>query len=274
LKWHGGKNYLARRFIALMPPHLHYVEPFAGELAVLLAKDPEGVSEVINDLDGQLINFWRVLRDEAAFERLRRQVETTPFSRQEWEGAHARRPTGDAVLDAVAFFVECRQSLAGRRDSFAPLSRTRTRRAMNEQASAWIGAVDGLPAVHARLRRVVIENQDALELISGQDGLQTFFYLDPPYCAETRTAPDVYSFEMGQEHHERLLEVLAGIKGKFLLSGYASPLYDDFARRHGWDSLSFDLANNAAGGANKRRMVEMVWANYELKKKEEACNLD
>jgi DNA adenine methylase len=80
LKWHGGKHYLAKRIVAMMPPHLHYVEPYAGGLSVLLAKDPEGVSEVINDLNRCLINFWVVLRDENLFGRFRRFIEAMPFS--------------------------------------------------------------------------------------------------------------------------------------------------------------------------------------------------
>src|SRR5437868_14003261 len=87
LKWHGGKHYLARRIVALMPPHTHYVEPYAGGLSVLLAKSPEGVSEVANDLDGGLVNFWRVLRHPADFEAFRRAVEATPFSEDEWHRA-------------------------------------------------------------------------------------------------------------------------------------------------------------------------------------------
>src|SRR6516165_8580433 len=89
LKTHGGKHYLASRIVALMPPHKHYAEPFAGGLSVLLAKDPEGVSEVVNDIDGRLTNFWRVLQGEETFARFRRQVEAIPLSRPEWDDAHA-----------------------------------------------------------------------------------------------------------------------------------------------------------------------------------------
>src|SRR5713226_3837013 len=85
LKWHGGKNYLARRILDLMPPHIHYVEPYAGGLAVLLAKNPEGISEVVNDLNGELCNFWNVLRDTLLFEKLHRMTEATPFSEQVWQ---------------------------------------------------------------------------------------------------------------------------------------------------------------------------------------------
>src|SRR5690242_14260395 len=87
LKWHGGKYYLASKIVAMMPPHIHYVEPFAGGLSVLLAKDPEGVSEVVNDIDGRLSNFWSVLKDESAFAKMQRILEATPFSESEWEAA-------------------------------------------------------------------------------------------------------------------------------------------------------------------------------------------
>jgi DNA adenine methylase len=139
LKTHGGKSYLASRIVALMPPHLNYVEPYAGGLSVLLAKDPRGVSEVVNDLNGGLANFWRVLRDEAAFARFARTVAATPFSAAEWRESGKRLDEADPVTRAWAFFVRCRQSLAGRRDTFAPISRTRTRRGMNEQAAASLG---------------------------------------------------------------------------------------------------------------------------------------
>src|SRR3954468_1633586 len=101
LKWHGGKHYLARRIVALMPRHTHYVEPFAGGLAVLLAKDPDGVSEAVNDLDGGLTNFWRVLQGEDTFAAFRRIVEVVPFSEAEWDTSAA--PATDPVQQAVRF---------------------------------------------------------------------------------------------------------------------------------------------------------------------------
>ncbi len=201
LKWHGGKQYLARRIVRLMPPHVHYVEPFAGGLAVLLTKSPEGVSEVVNDLDADLTNFWRVLQTPDAFEQFRRVVEAIPFSEVEWHEAHDRlgcRCGTGPVHRAAWFFVLCRQSLAGRLDTFAPLSRQRIRRGMNEQASAWWNAVDGLAHVHIRLQRVVILNRPALEVIKQQDGPGTLFYCDPPYLPKTRTVPDVYTHEMSE----------------------------------------------------------------------------
>jgi DNA adenine methylase len=260
VKWHGGKHYLARRIVALMPRHLHYVEPYAGGLAVLLAKDPRGVSEVANDLHGDLTAFWRVLQDPDTFERFRRTVEAVPFSEVEWVDAAARLDDPDPAARAIAFFVRCRQSLAGRMDAFAPLSRTRTRRGMNEQASAWLTAVDGLPAVHERLKRVAVLNRPALDVIRREDGPGTLFYADPPYYHPTRTARDVYAYEMGEEDHRQLLDALLACQGKVMLSGYPSPLYD--AALAGWTRHTFDLPNNAAGGARKGRETEVLWCNF------------
>jgi DNA adenine methylase len=279
LKWHGGKHYLAGRIVALMPAHLHYVEPYAGGLAVLLAKEPEGVSEAVNDLHRDLTNFWRVLQSVDAFERFRRIVEAVPFSEPEWQEARTRQavPLPEAewqkvlsglndkdcvarVQRAVGFFVACRQSLAGRLDAFAPLSRSRTRRRMNEQVSAWLTAVEGLPAVHRRLRRAAVLCRPAVEVIRSQDGPGTLFYCDPPYLHETRVAPDAYAFEMAEADHRELLDVLRQVTGKVMLSGYPSALYDGALA--GWNRHTFDLPNNAAAGKAKGRETEVLWCNF------------
>jgi len=269
LKWHGGKHYLAAKIVGLMPPHVHYVEPFAGSLAVLLAKDPEGVSEVANDLDGRLTNFWRCLACVNSFAQLRRRVEATPFCEAIWGEAreHLERtchaPDTICLGCAWAFFIACRQSLAGRMESFAPLSRRRVRRGMNEQTAAWLSAVDGLPLVHDRLRRVAIRCQPAVEVIRKEDGPDTLFYCDPPYLHSTRATTHEYGpYEMTSDAHADLLHTLATIEGKFLLSGYANAMYDMVAEGRGWRRVDFDLPNNAASGGEKRRMVESVWCNF------------
>jgi DNA adenine methylase len=267
LKWHGGKHYLAGRIVSLMPPHIHFVEPYAGGLAVLLAKSPDGVSEVVNDLDGRLTNFWKVLQNETMFADFHRLIEAVPFSEVEWQEARDasagfRHPFSrvEMVREAAQFFVLCRQSLAGRMKGFASLSRSRTRRNMNEQASAWITAVDGLPAVHARLRRVVVLCGSAIEVLRSEDSPDTLFYLDPPYLKETRSVPEVYGFEMSEADHRELLDVIQGLRGKIMLSGYPSDLYD--AALAGWSRHTFDLPNNAASGKSKARETEVLWCNF------------
>jgi DNA adenine methylase len=273
LKWHGGKYYLASKIVTLMPSHLHYVEPFFGGGAVLLARDPDepdlwlfpkspqnGVSEVVNDINGRLINFWRVLRDPSAFAAFHRKVESIPLARQEWDEAHNHSYGQDAVADAVAFFVDCRQSRSGMMNGFTSVTRNRTRRRMNGNVSEWLSAVEGLPEVHHRLRRVFIENMPAIELIRREDTPTTLFYCDPPYLHETRASTDAYSHEMSEEEHRELLAVLVECKGKVMLSGYPSDLYESFLGS--WMRHNFDLPNNAAGGETKRRMTEVVWCNF------------
>jgi DNA adenine methylase len=258
LKWHGGKWYLAPKIVALMPPHLHYVEPFAGGLSVLLSKDPDGVSEVVNDTHQELANFWSVLRGDDTFRSFHRQVEATPFHEAEWDAAADR--VRDSVERAVRFFVRCRQSLAGRMNAFTGVTRTRTRRGMNNEVSAWLTAVAGLPSVHARLSRVLVLSRDALHVIRQQDGPETLFYLDPPYQAETRTARKVYAHESTAALHAELLDLVGQCKGKVMLSGYPSELYD--RRLRDWARHEFNLPNQAAGGKCKRRMTEVLWCNF------------
>lgn len=272
IKYFGGKHYLAKKIIALMPKHHCYVEPYFGGGAVLLEKDPEGVSEVVNDLNGELTNFWTVLREQAAFTEFMRYSEATPFSEIEFRGCKACEPIDadtiamDMVGSAWNFFVRCRQSRAGQFKSFATLSKSRTRRGMNEQASSWLTAVEGLPAVHARLKRVVILNSPALDVIRREDTPDTFFYLDPPYLHETRSGSketkDDYAHEMTTAQHFELLVQLATIKGKFALSGYPSQLYLAHEEQNGWRRVDFEIDNKASGGATKRKMTECVWMNY------------
>ncbi len=298
VKWHGGKGAfkgaLAKWIISLMPPrcknpnepkpddpgYLHYVEPYFGGGSVLLANDPEGISEVVNDLNFDLTKFWLALQEDESFDSFMRIVEAVPFSEMEF-----RRESGSTDISwrAAWFFVKCRQSLSGRMSSFASITRNRTRRGMNEQASAWLNCIDGLPEVHARLKRVLILNRDALDVIRSEDGPRTLFYLDPPYLHETRATVKEYGTnEMTRDQHAELLATLGGasavvalsphcgtiprskgpIVGRFLLSGYRSEMYDAVAERCGWTRHEFSIPNNAAGGKEKRRMVECVWTNY------------
>jgi DNA adenine methylase len=277
LKWFGGKNYMAKHIIKVMPRHLHYVEPYFGGGSVFLARDPDdqrlwvprhkGVSEVINDIDGWLMNFWRVFQDEALFSAFVRQVQAIPLARREWDRARTIVRSSTLGSDdppsldlAVAFFVFARQSRAGEMKSFTPITRRRLRRGMNGNVSEWLGAVEGLADVHARLRRVLIECRDGIELITREDTPDTLFYCDPTYVHETRTTTDGYKHEMVDADHIRLAKVLNRVQGKVILSGYPSALYDRLYA--GWRRLDFNLPNNAAGGLRKARETECLWLNY------------
>jgi DNA adenine methylase len=279
LKWHGGKHYLAKRVIELMPPHLHYVEPYFGGGQVLFARDPadqrlwwpgrtsdgrkaEGVSEVINDLHRDLMNFYAVLKDAEGFARLSHRLFLTLFAEAEWDTAREllAGPGGDPVERAAALFVLCRQSLSGRMKGFAVPVRTRLRGGRNDGVNSWWSAVEGLEAVHQRLGDVMILNRPALDVIQSEDTEATLFYLDPPYYHPTRTATDVYTHEMTEADHRALLDALRSVKGKVILSGYGNALYDDALTS--WARHTVELPNNAAGSDTKRRMTEVLWYNF------------
>jgi DNA adenine methylase len=263
-----------------MPQHLHYVEPYFGAGQVLFARDPadrrlswpgptsdgrkaNGVSELINDLNGNLMNFYAVLKDPALFARLQHRQALTLHSEAEWESARdlLAGAQGDAVARAAALFTLCRQSLSGRMDTFAPTVRTRLRGGRNDGEYGWWTAVEGLEAVHNRLRDVKVLNRPALEILRSEDGPATLFYCDPPYLHETRTATRVYgAFEMTEADHRELLDVLRACKGKVMLSGYPSRLYDEALS--GWTRRAFNLPNHAAGGRKKGQETEVLWCNF------------
>lgn len=264
LKWYGGKQYLADWIIAHFPPHTHYVEPYFGGGAVFFAKPDHLVldhSEVINDINASLTNFWSVLQSDLLFEQFYRRVVATPMSQAEFDTA-MNFPCIDNVERAVAFFIKYRQSREGKAKTFATLSKNRIRRRMNEQASAWWSAIDGLDDAHTRLERVVILSDDALRIIRQEDSANTFFYLDPPYLHDTRVSSNDYEFEMSADAHEELLKLLTTIKGKFLLSGYHSKLYDDYTKANNWVTNSKSIDVKCSNSKKKAIRQECLWMNY------------
>lgn len=267
LKTFGGKFYLAPSLCLLFPEHRHYVEPFFGGGSVLLAKDPNGVSEVANDIYGLLTNFWMVLASPKLIDRFLSRVQLMPFCEKIWDDAyrHVNGPIdlsrGPSVRLAASFFTVCRQSRSGQCKSFASLSRERTRGGMNEQVSAWLSAVKNLPEVHKRLQRVVVYNRDALGVISSEDTPGTCFYCDPPYMHETRVATNVYEHEMSADQHRELLRLIRNVKGRVMISGYRSPMYDKLLKDWNFDQLS--ISNHASGAKIKPTKTECIWMNYE-----------
>lgn len=270
IKYPGGKGAfngkLAKWIISLMPSHITYVEPFFGGGSVLLHKDPEGVSEIVNDLHSELMIFWSVLRSEELFAEFKRCVEAMPFSEAVFEGAvnPIYAEIAESVVDtAVRFFIRARQSRQGLMKDFATLSKTRIRRGMNEQVSSWLTAIEGLPDVHARMKRVVILNSDALKVIKDNDSIDTLNYLDPPYVPDTRVSKKMYAHEMTQADHAALLATLMTIKGKFILSGYDNEMYENARFMAGWTKLETSIVNNASSKKTKEVKNECVWLNYQ-----------
>lgn len=258
LKYPGGKRYDAAWIVSHFPPHKHYVEPFAGSAAVLFASTQPDRSEVLNDIDRKLANFWSVLADPQLSQAFIQSVQMIPVSRAIWE-ASAEWVDGDPVGNAVRYFVRVRQSYCGGQNSFCILSKSRTRRGINEQASAWLSAVERLPEIAARLRGVVVECRPAVDVIKAEDRPGTLFYLDPEYYPGTH-APRMYKCGMTLEDHKTLVKTLKNVKGKVVLSGYDNPLYADYLRR--WRRVCRDRPNSMSKSEYKGQETEVLWMNF------------
>lgn len=269
IKWHGGKHYLAQRLVDLMPPHTRYLEAFAGGLSVLLRKPCEGVAEWANDTNYELTNFWSVLRSPEAFQKFARWVQATPLSEKDFERScdlpDTTAPQDWMTEKAYWFFIRMRQSRQGLGRDYCTPTR-RTRRGMNENVSAWLSAVDGLPEIHERLRRVEVWNRPAIDAIRKLDGPDLLVYADPPYFHGARSTTGEYGeHEMSTSDHMKLLQCLGVMRGRFMLSGYDNTFYDSAKENYGWHRVDFELPNNASSKKKKDRKIESVWMNFEPK---------
>lgn len=262
LKWHGGKGRLATKIIDHIPAHTRYLEPYAGGLSVLLRKSGEGVAEWVNDLNGDLSNFWQIIGDPFSFERFQRLAESCPMSEGVFDSARRSIDGSTGVARAFWFFVKMRQSRQGIGKDYATPTK-RLRRGMNEQVSSWLSAVEGLPEIHNRIKRVEIWNRPAIESIKKLDDPDLFVYADPPYLHSTRNSTGEYgSLEMSSDDHAELLEALGKLRGRFLLSGYRSTVYDAWASFYNFRRVDIETPNNASSAKTKERKVECLWMNY------------
>lgn len=262
LRWHGGKWRLAPWIIQHFPAHRVYVEPFGGAASVLLRKPP-CYAEVYNDLDGDVVNLFRVLRDIDTAAELERRLRLTPFARDEHQDAY---PVADCPIErarqlVVLSFMGFGSNGHNRRRKTG--FRSNSNRSGTTPAADWRNYPDCIPALVNRLQGVVIENRDALAVMATHDGPETLHYVDPPYLPETRSvankydlkyAGGMYAHEMNPGCHEALLAFIAGLKGMVILSGYPAPLYD--AALSGWRRI-----NRAAHADGARDRVEVLWIN-------------
>lgn len=277
LKWFGGKTYFAPHIHRLAPQHTFRGIPYGGALGELWSWSYHGVSEVVNDIDLQLTNLWRCLQDPDLFEQLRRELELTPFGRpffdaaataiQQWE-RHATEWAADlerapSAFWAARFFVLVRQSRGGDRKGFAPLSINRVRRGINEQASAWWTAINGLWEVHQRLAPVVVERLPALEFMAKYDAPDVFFYLDPPYLPLTRGTSGKYRYEMTCEQHVELLDFLPSLQARVMLSAYPHSEYKTRLLPRGWRCEEIVVRDCASSVKSKKEKIEVLWMNYD-----------
>jgi DNA adenine methylase len=265
---------MVSKLLPYVPDHRIYVELFGGGASMLIAREPSPI-EVYNDLNSGLVNFFRVLRDGKQFKQFKRLAALTPYAREEFDLCKSSwREVSDPIEQAHRWFVVARMSFGGNFHSWG-YGVTGSARGMASQVSRWLGAIEMLPEVSARMLRVQIENKDAFDLIECYDDPDTFFYLDPPYVLSTRKGGG-YEHELSDASHRRLVDVLKSIKGKAMLSGYSNPIYAELERagwqRRDWEticSLSGRTRLNGLMGEGavkqKQKRIESIWFNYEVK---------
>jgi DNA adenine methylase len=258
--YYGGKFSHLDFILPLLPTHYtHYCEPFGGSAAVLINRPP-APTETYNDLDGEVVNFFECLRDDA--DELIRAISLTPFSRAELVRSLTPEDDLSSLERARRFFVRARQTRTG-------LAQTSTegrwahcvltsRAGMAGAVSRWLGSVEGLPQIVQRLQRVQIENAPAIEVILRYDSKETLFYLDPPYPHESRGDAKAYGFEMNDAEHEELARTLHRVRGAVAISSYRCPLMDRLYRD--WRRVD---AEPHLCHSTKGERTESVWLNYD-----------
>lgn len=252
LNYPGAKWGMAREIVALMPPHRSYLEPFFGSGAVLFNKPPSAI-ETVNDVDGDVVNFFKVLREQP--EKLAAYIAMTPYSRAVFDDAHENRGSSDferawkfAIRSKMGHgFANCRN--CGFKINVTGSESAYLVRYWNQMPQQIIDAAE-------RLKSVQIENRPALELIRKFNHDNVLIYADPPYLLNTRGGKQ-YRYEMTEQDHVELLDALKQHKGTVILSGYPSELYD--RELAGWSMIARKSYNQ-----NADQRTEVLWCNFEV----------
>lgn len=259
LRYHGGKFRLAPWIMQFFPPHTCYVEPFGGAAGVLLQK-PRAYAEVYNDLDSDISNFFRVVRNPEQCSQLITALALTPYARDEFDMAW--EPTDNCIERARRTAVRAQMGFGS---AGATKDRTGfridTKRAYGTAQQLWAEYPASVSAVCQRLQGVLIENRPAIDVMQQHDGAETLHFIDPPYVHGTRVLQSgngsYYRHEMTDDDHLELLASIKTLRGMVIISGYDSALYHEALA--GWQTHSTNSRIAANRGAGIRR--EVVWIN-------------
>lgn len=256
ITYYGGKQRLVSSILSLIPDHKLYCEPFVGGAAVFFAKEPSEM-EVINDLNGEVVNFYRVCHSD--FKKLEKLIQSTPHSRQVHQEAQTILKNAskyNGIKRAWAFWVQTNMSFSARifgGYAYERKSNGTLKRFINKKLAFNKEVCD-------RLNMVDIENNDALQVIKSRDTEGSFFYCDPPYFNSNMGHYKGYS----EKDFKELLTVLSKIKGKFLLSSYPSEVLLEFTKKHRWHTFSKNTEVSVTHQTDKVK-TEVLTANYPLK---------
>ena len=266
--WYGGKYYLRDRLYKHFPRDCkHYAEVFGGSAVLLLNLDPPFPIETYNDINSNVVNFFRVLREHT--DELIFALELTPYSIEEYKSATPDHP--DPIERARRFYICVRQGWNGIADNKATWRFNKVKSG-GHTSLQWLNSFNKLWTVAKRLQFAQIENQDAIRFIDKYDTPQTFFYCDPPYVHDSRVAPEAYEYEMTNEQHIALGNRLNNIEGKAMVSGFHSKLYDELFA--GWECKEFKTTKYSARRSRvdgeiqtRDQNTEVIWTNYPLEQK-------
>jgi len=251
LRYYGGKWKLAAWIISHFPDHQNYVEPCGGAASVLLQK-PRSPLETYNDLDGNVVNFFRVLRDQP--DELIRKIRLTPWARAEYE--LSLEPCEDAVERARRFAVSGLQSLHRGADA-KPVDWKYWRRwekAQGDGPERQTKFVGGLYAIAERMSKVQIEQKSYADILALYDCESSLCYFDPPYVLPERSRKNGYAFEWTEKQHKRAADLLRQCSGYVVVSGYACPLYTELYEAHSWQRVDKEAQTNSGG-----KRIESLW---------------
>ena len=256
ISYYGGKQNMLKHILPLTPKHTIYTEAFFGGGAVFFAKEP-ATSEIINDTNNLVVNFYQVVKSD--FENLKQKIEATLFSRATYSVANTiyKMPhLFNTLQQAWAFFVATNMAFSCSVGSWGYDKYGKKSKAfLNKKLAFDISIVE-------RLENTQIENQDACKVILSRDTTDTFHYIDPPYIDSDQ---GMYGGYM-HSHYRELLETISTIQGKFLLSSYPSDLLEEYTKKNGWFTKTFEKPLTAAKANNKprRRKIEVLTANYPI----------
>ena len=266
IRYHGGKFRLASWIISHFPEHRCYVEPFGGGASVLL-KEEASEAEVYNDLDGDVVNLFRVLRNPETAQQLVDACALTPYSRDEFNCAY--EDSENQVEQARRLIVRATMGFGSAGATKGKTGfRLDTKRNSATAQRIWARQPDNLAAVASRFAGVLIENRSAIQCMRDHDTVSTLHFVDPPYVHDTRveTAKNsAYRFEMTNEEHMELLNVLKDLRGAVIVCGYNSDLYNNALT--GWKRVTRTTAANGFAGSVQR--TECLWLNPAAQQKQE-----
>lgn len=255
--YYGGKFNLLKWLLPKLPESNTFVDVFGGSMSVLLNKKPSEV-EVYNDREGEVVNFFRVLRQKP--KTLINLLEFTPFSREEYLNAVENFGKGSDIERARLFFIKVKQGMMSEVTS----NQWGFNVTKNKQSKSFKNSLKKLKIITNRIKDVYIENKNFNWIIKTYDTENTLFYCDPPYLQETRVKEKSYLYEMSLSQHIELSVLLNRIKGKFAISGYDHPIYRNLykkCRLQKSDPIKIGSSNTGRNRPSSTR-VECLWTNY------------